>query len=307
MPARDLVSRNGYSLDTISNQLYVGKSRSSSKTMSTSRGCWYRCTFCVVNQKPRFASPAAVVDEMQHLERELGAEYVFIIDPLCMYDQARMFAICEEIGRRGLRLKWGCDARVSCVTPDLIRAMDRANCYDLSFGIESGVQRLLNAVKKGTTLGQVARAIETVCRYTDIRVGGLFILGLPGESAEDSLETIRFAKSLPLDMAQFSLCTPYPGSALFEELRAAGRLDDGIRPDGTLDTSVWRRYSAYISFTSLDPIWVTPEKTPGQLRALQKRAQREFYLRPSQILRHLGRIRPSNVLRVLRVAKAGFF
>ena len=306
-PARELVDRSLYRLDTISNQLYVGKSRSSaSKTMSTSRGCWYKCTFCVVNQRPRFNDPMNVVDEMEYLEKEYGAGYTLIIDPLCMYDAERMFKICDEIKKRRLTIKWGCDARVSCITPEIIRAMDSANCYDLSFGIESGVQRLLNNVKKGTTLPQVAKAVGIVRDNSDIQIGGLFILGLPGETPDDSLQTIRFATSLPLDMAQFSLCTPYPGSALFETLRDSGELDTGVRPDGSVDVSVWKRYSAYASFTDIEPIWVTPEQTPRGLKKLQKKAQRDFYLRPSQILKHMGRVRPGNIVKVAQIFKEAF-
>lgn len=306
IPARDLVDQRHYGLTPVSNQLYVPKGNAVSKTMSTSRGCKFHCTYCVVNQRPRFSAPKAVVDEMELLEKEYGASYVLVIDPLCMADQPRMFDICAEIRRRKLTIKWGCDARVSCVRPDLIRAMDAANCYDLSFGIESGVQRLLNNVRKGTSLPLIRNAIGVVKKNSKIRIGGLFILGLPGETMEDSLETIRFAKELPLDMAQFSILTPYPGSAIFDELAQKGEIDTGVRPDGTLDTAVWKRYSAYISFTENEPIWVTPGLTPKQLTALQKRAQREFYLRPSQILKHLERVKAENVFQMIRLSLDAF-
>ena len=243
---------------------------------------------------------------MELLEKEFGADHAAITDPCCMDDQQRMLDICAEIRRRRLKIKWGCDARASHITPELVRALAGANCFDLSFGMESGVQRLIDAVHKGLTIEQIIRAVATVKEHSEIRLGGLFMLGLPGETCEDSLETINFAKSLPLDMAQFSLCTPYPGSALFETLRGQGRIDTGLRPEGGLDTSVWKRYSAYISFTSLDPIWVTPEQTPAQLKALQKKAQREFYLRPSQLLRHASRLRPGNIGKALAVLKDAF-
>ncbi|MEE8424663.1 MAG: radical SAM protein, partial [Elusimicrobiota bacterium] len=305
-PARDLVDQSRYRLDNISNQLYVGKARSTSKTMQTSRGCRYKCTFCVVNQKPRFCDAALVVDEMEMLEKKYGADYVLIIDPLCMYDRPRMFRICKEYRRRGLKIRWGCDARVNCITPDLLAAMDSAGCHDLSFGIESGVQRLLDNVKKGVKISAVEKTVRMVKRNSGILVGGLFILGLPGETLEDSLETIAFAKSLPLDMAQFSILTPYPGSAIFDELSARGELDTGIRPGGRLDTSVWKRYSAYISFTKNDPIWVAAGRSAAEIKSLQKRAQREFFLRPSMILKHLKRVRPDNVLKMLNIARRAF-
>ncbi|MBI5210233.1 MAG: cobalamin B12-binding domain-containing protein [Elusimicrobia bacterium] len=307
LPARDLVGSNAYGLSSVSNQLYIPAKGAVVKTLSTSRGCAFACTFCVVNCRQRFRPAKAVVDEMELLEKEHGASYLAIVDPACMADRGRMLDICSEIGRRGLRARWGCDSRVNFVDPELVKAMDRANCFDLSFGIESGVQRLLNNVKKGETLEQARKAVAVVKEHSGIQLAGLFILGLPGETRRDSLETIRFALELPLDMAQFSILSPYPGSALFEELRAKGEIDDGVRPDGSLDPSVWARYSAYISFTENDPAWVTPGLTAGELKSLQKKALRDFYLRPSHILRQLRRVHPGNLLQVARLAAATFF
>jgi radical SAM superfamily enzyme YgiQ (UPF0313 family) len=306
LPARDLVDQRLYRLDNISNQLYVGKARSTSKSMHTSRGCRYKCTFCVVNQTPRFNAAKLVVDEMELLERDFGADYTLIIDPLCMDDKTRMMEICRGVRERGLKIRWGCDARINCVTPELLEEMQSANCHDLSFGIESGVQRLLNRVKKGTTLERIESTVRMVKKNSSIQVGGLFILGLPGETEEDSLETIRFAKSLPLDMAQFSMLTPYPGSAVYEELAAQKQIDTGIREDGSLDVSAWRRYSAYASFTDVEPAWVTPGLTSEKLKRLQKAAQREFFLRPSMIVKHLKRVRPDNVLKMVKIAREAF-
>ena len=79
-------------------------------------------------------------------------------------------------------------------------------------------------------------------------------------------------------MAQFSILVPYPGSPIFYELRERGEIDTGINRDGTLDTSVWSRYSPYVFDTARDPIWVTPDLNSALLRKLQKKALREFYL-----------------------------
>jgi len=308
-PARDLVDQRLYTLTEFSNQAYVGTGGGDAKTMSTSRSCLYRCTFCVIRDSHRLRGCPAeqVVDEMESLQRQYSTRYVYLMDSLFMGDRERLLEICDEIRRRGLSIRWGTDAHVHHVTPEVVRAMAAANCYELSVGIESGVQSLLNRVRKGITLSDVERAIGVIKANSDIHVEGLFILGLPGERYEDSMQTIRFACSLPLDMAQFSICTPYPGSALFDELRARGEIDTGIRPDGTLDPSVWERYAPYICFTDIDPIWVTPDLDATQLRRLQKQALRRFYLRPTRILGQVRRLRPSNITRAARIALKGFF
>lgn len=308
-PARDLVDRHRYHLSEISNQSYIGGGDRIGKTMMTSRGCPYRCTFCVVHQgyQQRRNSVTEVVDELQMLEKDYRATFVYLMDPLFMADVKRVHAICEEIQRRRLRVQWGCDANVNLITRELAEVMEAGGCIELSLGIESGVQRLLDIVNKRTTIEKVRRAVAAVKGATKIKVEGLFILGLPSETPQESLRTIRFAKSLELDMAQFSILCPYPGSPLFDELSAKGEIETGIREDGSIDLEVWRRYSSYVIFTDNPPIWVTPSQTPKQLRKLQKRALREFYLRPHQIWRQAKRIRPKNVTKLVRLALRGMF
>lgn len=308
LPARDLVRQELYGLTPISNQNFVTDDGGRAKTMVTSRGCPHHCTFCIVhgNRKARYNDPMRVVDEMELLEREYSANYVYIQDPLFAGHRRRAREICEEITRRGLTLKWGCDVHVNYVTRELVETFARANCYELSLGIESGVQRLLDVVGKGTTLERIRQAAQLLRDHSDIRTEGLFILGIPSETRQESLTTIRFATELPLDMAQFSIFTPYPGSPVFDELRAEGAIDTGIRPGDRLDPSVWHRYSSYICFNDLAPIWVTDTLTMEQLRALQKMALRRFYLRPRQIWDQLKRVRPSNIGSLVRIAWSGF-
>ncbi len=307
-PRRDLVDQRLYGLENISNQLWTSDS-GAAKTMVTSRGCKNRCTFCVVHgsKVPRYNSAENVLDELEILERDFGASYVYIQDPLFLGHRRRARAICDGIRRRGLSIRWGCDAHVRDINPEMVRLLARANCYELSLGFESGVQRLLDTVNKQTRVEEGLTAARTVKEHSDILLEGLFILGIPGETPEDTLRTIRYACELPIDMAQFSLFTPYPGSPIFNDLAARGEIDTGARGGRGLAPEVWQRYSAYACFSGIEPAWITPEHTKDGLMALQKRALREFYLRPSQVWRQLKRVRPNNLLTMARVALKGFF
>ena len=308
-PARDLVKQEFYGLTNISNQNYMVRSGSIGKTMVTSRGCPFRCTFCVVHggRKPRMNTPERVVEEMELMQREYGCSYVYIQDPLFMADRRRVEKICELVQERGLTLKWGADAHVNTIRPAVVRALEAGGCFELSLGVETGTQRLLDSINKRTKLENITKAARCIKANSKIRVEGLFILGLPGETEEESLETIRYACSLPIDMAQFSVLVPYPGSPIFEQLRAEEAIDTGIRPDGSVDPKVWHRYSAYICFNDVQPIWTTPTQTPESLRRLQKTALRRFYLRPKQLLRQARRLRLHNVRKMADVAISGFF
>ncbi|MBN2407360.1 MAG: B12-binding domain-containing radical SAM protein [Elusimicrobia bacterium] len=309
VPARDLLDQGLYRPSPISNQMFVPGKNSQVKTMITSRGCTNRCTFCAVhrNRKIRFNDAVSAVNEMEILEKKYGASYIYIMDPAFLSDRNRIRDICSEIRKRNLKIRWGCDAHVSQITPELVKEIDGAGCYELSLGIESGNQESLDRINKGCTISGIENAVAAIKDNSDIFIEGLFILGLPGETYSDSLNTIRFSRKLRLDMAQFSILVPYPGSPLFYELREKGELDTGIRPDGSVDTSVWKRYSSYICFTDTAPIWVTDTLSPAELRRLQKKAIRSFYARPSQALKHLKRLRFNNLLKVIRILMKGFF
>ncbi len=306
-PARDLVDRSLYKTPEFN--ILPADGDIIGKHMFTSRGCPYRCTFCVVHndKKPRNNEISRAVDEMEMLIQEYQANYLFFMDSLFISNKKRVIALCEEMKRRHLNIRWGCEAHVRYIDKELVENMADAGCHDMSFGIESGVQRLLDNVKKGTTIKRIEHGIRTVKNHSGIKVSGLFIIGLPGETEEDTLETIKFATKLPLDTAQFSILVPYPGSPLFNELAEKGELNTGIRPDGTLDTSAWMRYSSYISYTDNDPIWVTPGMTGEQLKRLQKKAARSFYFRPRAFYNQAKRIKVSQLPKVAKTFIETFF
>ncbi|MFC2061746.1 B12-binding domain-containing radical SAM protein [Elusimicrobiota bacterium] len=308
-PARDLIDQNLYKLGEISNQIFIPEKGKTAKTMITSRGCPNKCIFCAVNQSSgiSFNNPERVVDEMEILEKKYNASYVYIMDSLFMANHTRVEEILKEKQKRKIKLKWGCDTHVNYLTPEIIEMSEKAGCHDLSIGFESGNQKSLDIIKKNFTLEDAKKAVKTIKQHSKIKIEGLFILGLPGEAYEDGVRTINFAKSLPIDMAQFSTLVPYPGSPLYYKLSSEGKIDTGIKKDGIIDTSIWKRYSSYVCFTNMQPIWVNDRLEFSELISLQKRAQREFYLRPKIVFSQLKRIKPQNLVPMIRIAIKGFY
>jgi len=309
LPDRDAVKQKLYNMQSVTNTPYAGRKNSIGKHMFTSRGCLFSCLFCVVHNKRglRCNSITNVVNEMEVLVKKYAADYIFIADPIFTSDKERVMNICKEIRKRNLYFKWGCEGHINLVDQEMAEEMESAGCYDMGFGIESGVQRLLDRVNKTTRIETIEQTVRIVKKNTKIKVSGLFILGLPGETYQDSLETINFAKRLPLDMAQFSILVPYPGSPIFYELREKGEIDTGLGEDVTLDKVNWQRYSPYISFTRYDPIWVTPELSAERLKKLQKKALREFYFRPKQFWMQLKRVPPSELWKTIPTFIDTFF
>lgn len=307
MPARHLIPAEKYSANNLSNFIYVNHSKKLMKQMMTSRGCVFQCRFCVVHRQRRWRchSPKRVVDEMELLINKYNACYLFIMDPLFIANRERAIAICKEIRRRKLKFQWGCECHVNIITLNLLRRMKAAGCYEVHFGIESGVQRLLDNVNKGTKIERIEKAVK-IAKKAGLKVSGLFMLGLPGETFADSKKTIDFACALPLDFAQFSITVPYPGSQLFMDLVKEGKIDTGVRRDGTIDPSVWERFSAYSSFTDNKPIYLTEGMTMEELKKAQKLALRRFHLRPKQIVQHVRRLSINDLPRMFTAFRSAF-
>jgi len=289
MPARHLVDSSRYSIGSLNNFIYVNRGDKEVRQMFTSRGCVYKCSFCAVRKLFRYNTPMRVVDEIEHLIDNYNVGYIFIMDSLFISNKKRVIEICKEIIKRKIDIKWGCESHVKILNEELVYWMEKAGCYEMHFGIESGVQRILKSIEKRTTLDIIRNTIEMVKRKSNIKVAGLFMIGLPGETVEDVETTIEFAKSLPIDFAQFSTTVPYPGSPLFDQLVAQGKVDTGVREDGSLDIEVWKRYSAHTGFSDNEPIYVPDTMTAEQVKALEKKALRSFYLRPHIFIQQLRR------------------
>ncbi len=247
--------------------------------IETSRGCAYHCCFCsklTFGSAFRAKDPERVVDEMVFLLKS-GFREIHITDDSFTQDIDRAKRICEGILRRGLSFPWSLinGIRVDFVDREFFRLAKRAGCWQVGYGIESGDQRILDIVGKKTTLGQIENAVA-LAREAGVATFGFFIFGLPGEDAESMERTISFAKRLPLDIAKFDICIPYPGTPYYEELRSSG----------SILTDDWALYNCH---QVEKPLFRHPNLSWEELVVYYKRAFREFYFRPRYIARRFAR------------------
>lgn len=269
-------------------------------SMTGSRGCPYRCEFCSLlytGSNYRKRDPIKIVDEYEFLYERYGIKQVGFVDPIFPLNKKILFKFCEELMRRGLHKKvvWLSETRVDRIDRESLRIMRASGCRRLLFGIESGVDLLLENVNKTFSTETTRRAIR-MCREEGIDSVGLFMIGLPGETPEMTRQTIDFAKSLDLDFAKFAITVPFPGSQMFEDLRREGRLN---RDD-------WENWTTF----QPDPakmVFVPREVSPEYLIQMQKQGLREFYLRPSLIKRHLFDIRTINAKQLIHGVRGMFF
>lgn len=215
--------------------------------MITSRGCPYKCIFCVgsrmVGRKVRSFDVERVVDEFEMLSK-MGFRQINIVDDLFTSNKNRCIAICQEILRRGIKHTWNAFARVDTISRELLEHLKEAGCTTLCFGIESGNQEILDRAKKKITIEKCERAIK-LCNEVGVEPMTSYILGLPGESVETAKKTVTFAKELTKDFYGFHILSPFPGTEVRDKCD-----EYGIR----ILTSDWDCYDANQAVSETDSI-----------------------------------------------------
>jgi len=195
-------------------------------SMTTSRGCPHKCIFCagrrMVGAKVRYRSPRLVVDEFESLAN-FGFHQINLADDLFTANKPHCMAVCDQIEKRKLNIRWTSFARVDTVSIELLSRMRSAGCTAVSFGIESGDPAILKTIKKGITLDQVTAAVE-MCTRVGVAPYASFILGLPGETEKSIEATLKFGDRLKEKglMYGFHLLAPFPGTAIRERHEAYG-------------------------------------------------------------------------------------
>jgi anaerobic magnesium-protoporphyrin IX monomethyl ester cyclase len=208
-------------------------------SMTTSRGCPFKCIFCVgrkmVGAKVRYRDPVKVVDEMESLAA-YGFSQINLADDLFTANAGHCIAVCDEILNRGLHVKWTSFARVDTVSLEVLEKMRAAGCTAVSFGVETGSAAILETIRKGITLDQVVDAVK-LCTKAGLQPFASFILGLPGETEKTLKETLAFGNRLEeLGVSYgFHLLAPFPGTEVRD------RCDDY---DIRITTDDWSQYHA---------------------------------------------------------------
>ncbi len=260
-------------------------------SLATSRGCPFRCNFCFksVGAEHMQRSPENVLAEIERDLREFSIRELVFVDETFTLDQKRTTEILEGILRRGYekRLSWVCQSRVDCVDRELLALMKRAGCRVISFGVETGNQRILDSIKKSITLNQAREALQ-LARAAGIKTHANYIIGHPGEDQAAILDTLKFAVQADSDWASFAILVPFPGT---EVERMAARGEGGLK----LLTRDWSRYGKQVG-NALEH----DDISRAQLESLHRSAYRQFYLRPSKALNLLSVLNPRSVPIYLR-------
>ena len=185
-------------------------------TIVSSRGCPFSCTFCSSKhfwkRVYRTRRSEEVVKEIKYLINKFGTKGVIFNEDLFTVSKKRVLELCQLI--KPLGIEWKCSSRVDTVDEEMIKAMKESGCKAISFGLESCSNKTLEMIDKRITTDQSRKAIK-LCRKSGIYVNGSFIIGLPNETENDMLDTIKTSKTWKLDTVDYNRFFGFPGSDLY--------------------------------------------------------------------------------------------
>ena len=250
--------------------------RSPALHIMASRGCPFRCTYCskaVFGRKYRIRSPENVVKEIELLIEEYGAREVSFWDDVLTLNRSWVLKFCRILIERAIDIVWACETRVDCVDQEMLRAMAKAGCWNICYGIESGCQVLLDLIKKGITTDQIRNAFLWT-KEAGIEIRASIMLALPGETPEQALRTLDFIKDIDPDYPKWCITTPYPGTELYRTAKKYGVLKENLS-----------QYTAY------HPVFIpNGYKDEKEIMAIHKLVHRRFYFRLAYFLKRFSKI-----------------
>ena len=269
-PDRDLIPVHKY----IPN---IGKYfRLPTTTILSSRGCPHHCIFCdksVFRYRHRRRSPENFLEELRYCRAMYGIRDFGLRDESPTGHRTRFRELCRKIIDERLDITWHCYARIDELDKEILHIMREAGCYQIDFGMDAVSKNSMDRIGKHLDLQQ-AREIVLYMHKIGMEVKMNYIIGFPWETIADIRETTRFARRIGADFATFNCFKPFPGSALYAELRDTGRLHQ----------TPWDEY-----YTTSCKLQFDAKFTEEEVAKELHRAFFQFYFRPGYLVSRIQR------------------
>lgn len=217
----DKIYKQAYHLmemDTYAKTIKHHPSAKAELAIWATRGCPFSCKYCyhIFGPTWRKRSVEKVLDEIAFFRREWGVTSILFQDELLTANKEYLLDLCREIKNREMRFNWMCFSRVTTIDEEMLVAMRDAGCWLISYGVESGSQKILDAMNKKATVEQADHILELTRKYMWPKTTMMY--GFPGETAETIQETVNFSiKHRMMGVGYYT--TPYPGTAIFNEYK----------------------------------------------------------------------------------------
>ena len=240
-------------------------------TVLTNYACPYPCTFCIMSHlefKSRTAE--SIIEELIRLKK-MGIKFIYFLDQTFyivpkVIEQVLDYMIAHDMG-----FKWMCFSRVDIVTEERLIKMKKAGCHLIMYGVEWAEEQYLKKYKKQYSVEQIRTAFD-LTKKVGIKRLGTFLIGVPGQSRESIKNTFSFAIEIDADYASFNVAVPRANTSFREEAISQGLIG---KDDRVMDQS-----GTFIAMG-------TGKVNEKELEALKKQAYKQFYFRPSYILKRI--------------------
>ena len=192
-------------------------------------------------------------------------------DPCFSLNRKRTIEIAEGIIKSKIKIEWGCETRLDALDPELLDLMYESGFRAVKVGIESTNLEILKQQKRKPIEVAYQEKIIKLCQSKGIRVIAFYIIGLEGDTKRSIVETVRYAKRLNTDFANFTICTPIPGTEYYEQIK------------DRISEKDWEKFDNFHS------VFKHNNLSAHELRNFQEKAIVSYYMRPKFILKHLMR------------------
>ena len=266
-PDRDLLDVKSYRAETFGGGFVK---YTPATTMLASRSCPFNCAFCCVKSimgtRQRSHSAEHVIEELSILERQYGFREVKLVDDSFGLNKDFVLNLAQAYREKGLKiaLSFACGLHLAAIDDDVLEAFKQMGVYEILIAIESGSDKILKTMRKGITLSLVHGKVDMIKKH-GFPIVAFFMLGYPGETREDINSTLKLSLKLPIQRVHFNTFFPLPGSEIYRDLQATGKLGDYKLEQTHFETF----RNSFVDGLSAK-----------QLNQIRRKALLRFYLRP---------------------------
>jgi len=242
--------------------------------LQSSKGCPYGCSYyCVYGKfqgpKVNLRSPKKVVQDMIHLNKNYGIKGFQFRDPTFGIKKGYIEEFCEEIEKNDLNVKWGIETRIDLLDKDKITMMFKNGLRNINFGIETVDEEVAKKNKRLLINQRKQEEIIKFCENIGVKVSAFYIIGYVNDTKKSIRNTINYSKKLNTFLARFAVCTPYPGTDFYDELKKKNKI---------------LTYECE-NYTQFNPIIKYDHMKPEDVSGLLSNAFTEYYFRPTYLFK----------------------